>query len=95
MGRMTEAGVTNIIWKEDDSGVITADGLQYYEIDNDNELAIFHDDKCVRIVECEDVCHAYSIAMASEAVCRWNIKNGKTGNGHKTNERGWDLGGRA
>jgi hypothetical protein len=95
MGRLADAGITNITWEEDEDGNISAEGLQAYDIDLNNELAIFHGEKCVRVVECESVLHAYSIAMASEAVCRWNIANGKTGNGHKTNERGWDLGGRA
>jgi hypothetical protein len=95
LSRLSDAGVVNIIWEEDENGNISGEGLQYYDIDLNNELAVFHDDKCMHIVKCEDVLHAISIAEAHEHVCRWNIKQGKTGNGHKINERGWDIGGRA
>jgi hypothetical protein len=95
MTRLGDAGVTTITWEEDEEGYITADGLQHYELDTNNELATFHDDKCVRVFKCVDIFHAISMIEAGEAVCRWNLKNGKTGNGHKINERGWDIGGRA
>jgi hypothetical protein len=95
MSRLTDAGVVSIKWEEDEEGNISAEGLQYYDIDLNNELAVFHDDKCVKIHKCVDIFHAISMIEAGEAVCRWNIKNGKTGNGHKINERGWDIGGRA
>lgn len=91
MTRLSDAGVTNIQWIEDADGIITAEGLQSYEIDLNNELAIFHDEKCMRVVECEDVCHAYAIAMSSEAVLRWNIKQGHDGHGHPVNEKGWRV----
>ena len=95
MTRLSDAGVVSIQWEEDERGNISAEGLQYYDIDLNNELAVFHDDKCVKIHKCVDIFHAISMIEAGEAVCRWNIKNGKTGNGHKINERGWDIGGRA
>jgi len=95
MTRLSDAGVVSIQWEEDEKGNISAEGLQYYDIDLNNELAVFHDDKCVKIHKCVDIFHAISMIEAGEAVCRWNIKNGKTGNGHKINERGWDIGGRA
>ena len=94
MTRLSDAGVVSIQWEEDERGNISAEGLQYYDIDTKNELAVFHDDKCVKIHKCVDIFHAISMIEAGEAVCRWNIKNGKTGNGHKINERGWDIGGR-
>ena len=40
--------------------------------------AVFHDDKCVKVHEAVDLCHAASLVYAHEAVLRWNIKNGKT-----------------
>jgi len=95
MTRLSDAGVISIVWEEDEKGNISAEGLQYYDIDLNNELAVFHDDKCVKIHKCVDIFHAISMIEAGEAVCRWNIKNGKTGNGHRINERGWDIGGRA
>jgi hypothetical protein len=95
MTRLSDAGVVSIQWEEDEKGNISAEGLQYYDIDLNNELAVFHDDKCVKIHKCVDIFHAISMIEAGEAVCRWNIKNGKTGNGHRINERGWDIGGRA
>jgi hypothetical protein len=96
MTRLAEAGVVEIKWEEDeDDGMVYAEGLQFYEVDTKNELAIFHGEKCVKVHECVDLCHAVSMIYASEAVCRWNLKNGKTGNGHRINERGWDIGGRA
>jgi hypothetical protein len=95
MTRLASAGVVSIVWEEDEDGFITAEGLQTYEVDPNNELAVFHDQKCVKVHKCVDIFHAISMIEAGEAVCRWNIKNGKTGNGHKINERGWDIGGRA
>lgn len=95
MGRLSDAGVVSIKWAEDDEGFITAEGMQDYEVDPNNELAVFHGDKCVKTHQCVDVFHAISMIEAGEAVCRWNIKNGRTGNGHKVNEKGWDIGGRA
>jgi hypothetical protein len=95
VSRLADAGVVSIKWEEDDDGFITAEGLQVYEVDANNELATFHGDKCIRVFQCVDVFHAISMIEAGEAVCRWNLKNGKTGNGHRINERGWDIGGRA
>lgn len=95
MTRLNDAGVISIKWEEDEEGNISAEGLQDYEVDMDNELATFHGEKCIRVFKCVDIFHAISMIEAGEAVCRWNIKNGKTGNGHKINERGWDIGGRA
>jgi hypothetical protein len=96
MTRLAEAGVVSIQWEEDEEeGMIFAEGLQSYEVDKDNELAVFNGKKCVKVHQCVDIFHAISMIEAGEAVCRWNIKNGRTGNGHKINERGWDIGGRA
>ena len=95
VGKLSELGVVNIKWGEDDDGCVYANGLQDYEIDTDNELAVFQGEKCVKVMECVDLCHAVAIVYASEAVCRWNLRNGKTGNGHRINEKGWDIGGRA
>lgn len=95
MSRLADAGIVNLVWEEDDDGIVTATGLQYYEIDNNNEVAIFHDDECVRVVECVDLGHACATVLGGEAVCRQNIKYGKTGNGNTINEKGWDLGRRA
>lgn len=91
MGRLADAGLIGIVWKEESDGTIFADGLQYYEIDNNNELAIFQDDKCVAVHHCVSVEHAASIAEASEHVCRWNIHLGSDWHGHKINERGWRV----
>ena len=92
--RLDELGIVNLVWSEDDDGVY-ADGLQSYEIeingDGSCELAVFHDDKCYKVIQCVDLTHAASVVYSGEAVCRWNIKNGKTGNGNLVNEKGWDL----
>lgn len=93
--RLDSIGVVDVTWGEDDDGCVWAEGLQTYEIDNDNELAIFHGDKLYKCVQGVDFCHAVAMVYSSEAVCRWNLRNGKTGNGHKINEKGWDIGGRA
>jgi hypothetical protein len=95
MTRLSETGVVSIKWEEDEAGNVFATGLQEYEVDTNNELAVFHGAKCVKIHQCVDIFHAISMIEAGEAVCRWNIKNGRTGNGHKINEKGWDIGGRA
>lgn len=95
MSRLAEAGLVNLIYSEDDDGNVFAEGLAEYEIDTNNELAVFHGETCVKVHECESLVHAASIIGSHEAVLRWNIKNGKTGNGHKINEKGWDIGGRA
>ena len=89
--RLEEAGIHSIIWEEDENGTVFADGLQSYEIDENNELAIFQGDKCVQITACESLETAVAIAEASEHVCRWNIKQGAAGNGGKINERGWKV----
>ena len=89
--RLDEAGIISIVWEEDESGVVFADCLQSYEIDADNELAIFQGDKCVQIQKCNTLETAIAIAEASERVCRWNISQGAAGNGGKINERGWKI----
>lgn len=91
MTRLAEAGVVDVKWTEDKDGNVFAEGLQEYEIDTSNELAVFQADKCVKVYECEDIFHAVAMVYAKEAVCRWNIKNGKDGHGHKINERGWRV----
>ena len=89
--RLDAAGIRSIVWQEDEDGLVYADGLQGYEIDNDCELTIFQGEKCVQITPCESLETAVAIAEASERVCRWNIKQGAAGNGGKINERGWRL----
>jgi hypothetical protein len=91
MGKLAELGVVDVKWSEDENGNVFAEGLQEYEIDDKNELAVFQGEKCVKVIEAVDLCHAVSMVYAGEAVCRWNLKNGKTGNGNLINERGWDL----
>lgn len=95
MTRLADAGVVEIKWSEDEAGNVFAEGLQEYEIDTDNELAIFQGDKCTKVYECMDLCHAVAMVYSHESIMRWNLRNGKTGNGHKINEKGWDIGGRA
>lgn len=90
MSRLAGHGVVDLNWTEDEDTVY-ADGLQSYEIDTDNELAIFHGPKCVRVVPCSDFSHAISVIHASEAVCRWYIRQGSDGKGHKVTERGWVI----
>lgn len=89
--RLDEAGIISIVWEEDESGVVFADCLQSYEIDVDNELAIFQGDKCVQIQKCNTLETAIAIAEASERVCRWNISQGAAAGGYKINDRGWRL----
>jgi hypothetical protein len=91
MTRLAEAGVVTLEWTEDEDGNVFAAGLQDYEIDPANELAIFQGDKCVKVYECEDLCHAVAMVYSNEGVCRWNIKNGKDGHGYPINERGWRV----
>lgn len=93
--KLDELGVVDVHWTEDEDENVFAEGLADYEIDPSNELAVFHGDKCIKVHECVDLCHAVSIVYAHEAVLRWNLRNGKTGNGHAINEKGWDLGRRA
>lgn len=94
MTRLDDAGIHSIVWKEEEDGTVYADGCQYYEIDNNNELAIFQGEKCVRVMECVSLEHAVGIAEASEHVCRHNIRNGQTGNGWAVTEQGWKIEGK-
>lgn len=89
--RLDEAGIHSIVWQEDEDGLVYADGLQGYEIDTSNVLAIFQGPACVQIQECNTLETAVAIAEASERVCRWNIQQGAAGNGAKVNERGWKV----
>ena len=90
MSRLALAGIHNIVWKEDaDDGTVWAEGLQHYEIDAKNELAIFQGEKCVAIRGCVSLEHAVEIAEASERVCRKNIARGDSWRGYKVNEKGW------
>jgi Na+-translocating ferredoxin:NAD+ oxidoreductase RNF subunit RnfB len=95
VSRLKELGVVDVKWDEDDDGNVQASGLQDYDIDADNELAVFQGDKCIKVYDCVDFCHAVAMVYAQEAVCRWNLRNGKTGNGRRINERGWQIPGRA
>ena len=89
LSRLAEAGLVTLTWSEDEEGNVFAEGLAEYEIDLNNELAVFHGDECVKVHDCVDLCHAASIVGSHEAVLRWNIKNGRTGNGWKVTEKGW------
>ena len=95
MARLAEAGVVEIKWDEDEDDNVFAEGLQSYEVDANNELAVFQGDKCIKVYQCVDLCHAVAMIYAGESVCRWNLRNGKTGRGYKINERGWQIPGRA
>lgn len=88
MTRLSDAGIVDLVWTEDEDGVY-AEGNQHYEVDNNNELAIFRGDKCVKIHECTDLAAAFSIIISSEAVCIWNLKHSQTGNGYKITKQGW------
>ena len=88
--QLAEAGIHSLVWGEED-GVVHAEGLQDYEIDDNNELAIFQGETCVVVHECASLHHAVAIAEASERVCRWNISMGATWGGAKINERGWKV----
>jgi len=90
MTRLAEAGIQNITWQEED-GIVFASGLQDYEIDESNELAIFQGPNCVSVHPCVGLDHAVAIAEASERVCRWNIRMGATWGGARINERGWRV----
>lgn len=91
MSKLAEAGIVVVEWTEDEDGNVFAEGLQDYEIDTNNELAIFQGDKCVKVQKCNDIWHAASMVYSAESVCRWNIRNGKDGNGWKVNEKGWRI----
>jgi len=92
MSKLAEHGLVDLKWSEDEDGNIFAEGLQEYEIDTNLEVAIFQGEKCVRVIQAEDMCHAAGIVAAQESVCRWHLKMGATWRGHKINERGWDIG---
>jgi hypothetical protein len=91
MTRLAELGVVDVKWTEDEDGNVFAEGLQEYEIDTNNELAVFQGEKCTKVHECVDFCHAVAMVYAGEAVCRWNLRNGKDGHGRPINERGWRV----
>lgn len=76
MTRLAEAGVAPLEWVEDEDGTISVTGHQEYEIGNDDEIAVFHGDKCVKILEAVDLPHAVSMVLAAEAVCSYNKRNG-------------------
>jgi len=91
MSRLALAGIHSIVWQEDeDDNIVFAEGLQAYEIDENNELAIFQGPNCVKVFECKTLEHAVSIAEASERVCRRNIALGHA-NGYPINEKGWRV----
>lgn len=90
-GRLAGTGIVDMIWAEEDNGLITAEGLQSYEIDADNDIAVFQGDKCVEVKSAQDLQHAVSMVWSMEAVCRWNIHMGKTWRGNPVNERGWTM----
>lgn len=92
MGRLEDNHVKSLIWKEEADGTIYADAWQYYEIDKNNELAVFQGDKCVKVHELANVAMCIGVAEASEHVCRKNIERGVDGNGYVVNERGWRTG---
>jgi hypothetical protein len=54
-------------WSLDDDGTQFANGEHLgFEIDLDNELAVFEDDKCVAIRKAVDIDHAEYLANAFE-----------------------------
>jgi IMP cyclohydrolase len=71
--RLNDAGVVNLVWNEDETGVY-AKGHQEYEIDENNEIATFVGEKCVSIRDAADFPHAVSMVLASEAVCAYKIR---------------------
>jgi hypothetical protein len=77
-------------WQEDDE-LVFADGLQSYEIDREDELAVFQAEKCVAVRNCKDLDHALAIAQAFDNVCERNLELGSTWHGKPINERGWRI----
>lgn len=73
MTRLGDAGIVNLVWSEDETGVY-AEGHQSYEIDENNDIATFVGDKCVGIREAVDFPHAVSMVLASEAVVAFEIR---------------------
>ena len=74
MTRLSDAGIVNLVWTEDEDGNVMADGHMSYDIDADtNDVAMFGEDgKCSRVVEASDLPHAVSIVIANESVCSYN-----------------------
>jgi hypothetical protein len=90
MTRLAEHGVVDLKWSEDeDDGMVMAEGLMDYEIDLNNEIAYFQDNKCVRVHEAVNFDHAVDMILAHEAVLRGNIQRGVDHRNRKVNERGW------
>lgn len=73
----------NLEWEIDDDGDDCAQGLLEYIIDVDNELAVFHDGKCVAIRPCVDMDHAEAIAEAFEREAIRNAERGDNWRGKK------------
>lgn len=75
MTRLSDAGIVNLVWTEDEDGNVMADGHQSYDIDaENNEVSTFVDEKCVGVREAADFAHAVSMVLASEAVCAYKIR---------------------
>ena len=74
MTRLDEAGVVTLVWSEDDDGTVCAEGHQSYEIDENCEIAVFINNKCVDIRQAADLPHAVSMVLASEAVCSYKVR---------------------
>lgn len=91
MTRLDDAKVYDLTWSEDEDGTVYAEGAKSYEIDNDNEIAIFQGKKCVEIRKAVDLPHAISIIAAHEASASYNARRGHNHHGKKVNERGWLL----
>lgn len=87
MTRLSEAAVVTLEWTEDEDTVY-ADGHQSYEIDANNEIAIFHDAKCVDVRTAMDFTHAVAMVMAMESCCSYNLRNGCDFHNRKVDERG-------
>lgn len=87
MSRLDDASVVTLQWGEDERAVF-ADGHQSYEIDENNEIAVFHGEKCTDIRKAVDFNHAVSMVMSSEAVCSYNKRNGTTRKGYVIDEWG-------
>lgn len=73
MTRLSDVGVVNLVWSEDETGVY-AEGHQSYEIDENNEIATFVGDKCIGVRDAADFAHAVSMVLASEAVVAYKIR---------------------
>ena len=76
MGKLEELGVVEVLWDEAEDGTVFAYGLKNYIIYSDNSMAVLSGAD-VTWRECVDFCHAVAMVYSAEAVCRWNLRDGK------------------